>query len=172
MPPAEKASATARMISESQRWNRPTSVSWNSASVAVDVPALVVRGAERLEHAFVARRGRGLVDGQLVPVVEGVQGQQFPLRALIPVEFDIVREPGVGIPLGAMEVGPGQKLQDPAAGPQDQQVGQEQDEPQVERKAPCGQLLATSRKTPGSIGLVWSRPAQPRAAAPAGVISV
>ena len=31
-PPAENASATARMISESQRWNRPTSVSWNSAS--------------------------------------------------------------------------------------------------------------------------------------------
>ena len=27
MPPAENASATARMISESQRWNRPTSVS-------------------------------------------------------------------------------------------------------------------------------------------------
>ena len=31
-PPAEKASAKPRTIRESQRWNRPTSVSWNSAS--------------------------------------------------------------------------------------------------------------------------------------------
>src|SRR5208337_4715836 len=31
-PPTENVSATERMISESQRWNRPTSVSWNSAS--------------------------------------------------------------------------------------------------------------------------------------------
>ena len=33
IPPAENTNATARMISESQRWNWPMSVSWNSASV-------------------------------------------------------------------------------------------------------------------------------------------
>ena len=92
---------------------------------AVNVPALVVRSAKRLEHAFVARRCRGLVNGQFVPVVEGVQGEQFPLRALVTVELDVVGESGVGIPLGAMEVGPGQELQDPTADPENEQVRQE-----------------------------------------------
>ncbi len=130
VPPGEQSSRRER---QRHREDDPREPAMELADVGhvelgqrpVDVSALVVRGAERLEHAIVAGRSWGLVEGEFVLVIEGVQGEQLPLRAFIPVELDIVDEPSVGIPLGATKVGPGQELQEPAADPKGQQVRQE-----------------------------------------------
>src|SRR5262249_14134516 len=92
----------------------------------VDVPALIMRRAPRLLRAAGAGRRRGAVDGHPLLLIDQVQRQPFPLRAVVVVRVRVIVEAVLAVAPRPLEMDPRQPLHQPRAGQHDDRVTQKQ----------------------------------------------